>query len=553
MLTQISGDRVPLLLHRYAKLPDDKLDKIEDIADDALKGVVSSSALPLLTGLGVGFGVAGFSGIPIVGMAAGAYFLYSAVDSALQKGKQAEYIKDVGLIAHALKEPDLVRYAEIVGVDAVVDEILQAYSDGQAITPAARKLCQAMGKSPKRRSIATFLEEIKALQDSPHESAALTTALTAATIAPTIAGGTCKIHTAVDDLVNPVRSSYIAAPPRTGKGILIALAMKEFKRLYPDGTLYSYTPKQDPKEHWYWESSDQHFNPDLDQNPTRAAQSLYAMIRHWQSLPSSPDAPILFVCDELSATMARLKPVKMSEVDDSLFTDDNRPFSVWLLDFLIHEASMRQSVDRFVWVMTPLATVSESGVSASALKSLRNYTLASQQNLKFADGGNASFAAPKITADHPLFNRYKTIAYSHDSQSWLPIPTMQADVIDRLSQSTPKLRMWGDMPAPELVWDEAHPAAVFAAGFGQAFMDVEMEQSEPIDYEKRTQLWAWQKLARFPEGLSRKKLWNDAPKSITREVDRFTFDRYLDSAIESGFIFGGEGEPLTQNPDLSPE
>ena len=88
MLTQISGDRIPLLLHRHSKLSDDKLDKIEDIADDALKGVVSSSALPLLTGLGVGFGIAGFSGIPIVGMAAAGYFLYNAVDSAFQKGKQ---------------------------------------------------------------------------------------------------------------------------------------------------------------------------------------------------------------------------------------------------------------------------------------------------------------------------------------------------------------------------------------------------------------------------------------------------------------------------------
>jgi len=81
-------------------------------------------------------------------------------------------------------------------------------------------------------------------------------------------------------MVKPVRSSYISAPPRTGKGILVALAMGEFKQRYSQGFLYTYTPKQDPKEHWYWTSSDQHFNPDLDQNPTRAAQSLYAMIRH---------------------------------------------------------------------------------------------------------------------------------------------------------------------------------------------------------------------------------------------------------------------------------
>jgi hypothetical protein len=548
MLTQISGDRLPLLLHRYSKLSDDKLDKIEDIADDALKGVVSSSALPLLTGLGVGFGVAGFSGIPIVGVAAAGYFLYSAVDSALSKGKQAEYIKDAGILAHVLKEPDLIKYAEIVGPDAAIGEILQAYQDGQTITAAARKLCIAMGKQPKRRTIATFLEEIQQLQPLPHDEAVTNPAA----LAPSSVGGTCQIHTAVNDMVNPVRSSYISGPPRTGKGILEALAMQEFKTRYPKGTLYTYTPKQDPKEHWYWESSDQHFNPDLDQNPTRAAQSLYAMIRHWQSLPSAPDAPILFVVDELSTTLGRLKPVKMSEVDDGLFADDNRPFPVWLMDFLVHEASLRQSVDRFVWVITPLNTVTETGVSAGALKSLRNYTIASRENLKFADGGNATFAAPKITADHPLLSRYQTIAYSHDSQTWLPIPTIAPNDLEHLKQSNPVLKMWGEMPAivGTATWEASSPAAVFTAAYGQAFMDIESSRSDP---EYRVWNWAWQKLARFPEGLTRKRLWDDAPKSITNEIDRFTFEKHLNDAIVQGYILGDESGPLIQNPDRPPE
>ena len=550
MLTQISGDRVPLLLHRYASLSDDKLDKIEDIADDTLKGAVSSSALPLLTSLGVGFGVAGFSGMPIVGLAAAGYFLYSAVNGAIKKGQDAEYIKDAGLIAHALNETALVRYAEIVGPTAAVDEILQAYQDGQPITAAARKLCVAMGKQPKRRTIATFLEEIQALQNLPHDT---TAQASPAAIAPSSVGGTCKIHTAVNDMVNPVRSSYIAAPPRTGKGVLIALAMQEFKQLYPKGVLYTYTPKQDPKEHWYWESSDQHFNPDLDQNPTRAAQSLYSMIRHWQSLPSAPDAPILFVVDELSSTLGRLKPVKMSEVDDGLFADDNRPFPVWLMDFLVHEASMRQSVDRYVWVMTPLNTVTETGVSAGALKSLRNYTLASRGNLKFADGGNATFAAPKITTDHPLLSRYQTIAYSHDNQTWLPIPTIASNDLERLKHSNPSLKMWGEMPSAivgNATWEAPNAAAVFTAAYGQAFMDIEPPSVDP---EYRVWVWTWQKLGRFPEGLTRKRLWDDAPKSITNEIDRFTFEKHLNSAIEQGSILGDESGPLTQNPDRSPE
>ncbi len=475
MLANISGDRVPRLLHRYSALPNPKLDQIEDLADEALKGVVSSSALPLMTGLAVGFGIAGFSGMPIVGAAAAGYFLYNAANSAIQKGKEAEYIKEVGILAHVLQEQNLVRYAEIVGIEAASNEILTAYQDGQTITPAARKLCQTLGKTPKRRSIATFLEEIQSLQTVPNPAQSLTVATTATP--PAIAGGTCKILTAVDDLVNPVRSSYISAPPRTGKGILTALAMRQFKQRYPNGMLYSYTPKQDPKENWYWESSDQHFNPDLDHHPTRAAQSLYAMIRHWQSLPSTPETPILFVCDELSATLSRLKPVKMSDIDDALFTDDNRSFSVWLLDFLIHEASMRQSVDRFVWVLTPLCTVQESGVSASALKSLRNYTLASRENLKFADGGTAAFAAPKISTDHPLLARHQTIAYSHDTQTWLPIPTIPTQDLSHLSQSTPKLNHWGNLPiaTPDSTyqWNSHHPAEeIFTRAYAQSFMDI---------------------------------------------------------------------------------
>ena len=552
MLSSISTDRIPRLLQKYSKLSNEKLNQIEDIADEALSGVISSSALPLVSGIAVGFGMSSISGIPILGAAAGFYFLYSAVNGALQKGKDAEYIKDAGILAHALNEPELIRYAEIIGPDAAVNEVLQAYRDGKTITPAARKLCIAMGKTPKRRSIATFLEDIKQLQTLPDTAYSSPDALAAT---PSIAGGTYQINTAVDDMVNPVRSSYVAAPPRTGKGILIALAMSAYKRRHPTGALYTYTPKQDPKENWYWEASDQHFNPDLDQNPTRAAQSLYAMIRHWQSLPSSPDAPILFVFDELSTTLSRLKPVKMSEIDETLFTDDNRPFPVWLMDFLIHEASMRQSVDRFVWVLTPLATVSESGVSASALKSLRNYTLASRENLKFADGGNATFAAPKITSDHSLFNRHRTIAYSHDSQTWLPIPTVSPEELGKRSASVTKLKLWGDVPAAvsESTWGVSETISeVFARAYTETFvqpMETPIEADTP---EHRISVWAWQKLGRFPEGLTRKRLWDDAPQSIKNQSDRFTFDKHLNSAIDLGCILGNESGPLIQNPDRSP-
>ena len=91
MLASISTDRIPRLLQKYSKLSNDKLDKIEDIADEALGGVMTSSAFPLVSGLAMGFAISSVSGIPIVGAAAGFYFVYSAVSGALQKGKDAQY------------------------------------------------------------------------------------------------------------------------------------------------------------------------------------------------------------------------------------------------------------------------------------------------------------------------------------------------------------------------------------------------------------------------------------------------------------------------------
>ena len=76
------------LTDRYTDLPNETLEQIEDLADDAIKSTLTSSAIPLLLGLGVGGGVAALSGMPIVGALAGSYFIYSAIASALQKGQE---------------------------------------------------------------------------------------------------------------------------------------------------------------------------------------------------------------------------------------------------------------------------------------------------------------------------------------------------------------------------------------------------------------------------------------------------------------------------------
>jgi hypothetical protein len=75
--------------------------------------------------------------------------------------------------------------------------------------------------------------------------------------------------------------------------------------------------------------------------------------------------------------------------------------------------------------------------------------------------------------------------------------------------------------------------------------------TEPESFEHRVWGWAWQKLTRFPEGKTMRELWNDAPKSITTETDRFSFDGFLRTAIDVGFLIETD-DRLTHNSEMQP-
>jgi hypothetical protein len=160
MLAQISGNDYPRLLQRYNKLSDRQLEQIETIADAYLSGTVKSSALPLMGGVGIGLYIGAVS-LPIVGAIAGSSLIYGAISSAIQKGRNAEYIKDSGLLAPFLKERELIAYADVVGVESIVAEIEQAYQEGQKVSSAARRFMRQMGQPLQRRTIARYVESLQ--------------------------------------------------------------------------------------------------------------------------------------------------------------------------------------------------------------------------------------------------------------------------------------------------------------------------------------------------------------------------------------------------------
>jgi len=241
------------------------------------------------------------------------------------------------------------------------------------------------------------------------------------------------------------KSSFFSAPARTGKGVLLAAAIRIVQQRVTEKTLtnvtfWAITPKQDATENWYWATCDKFFNPDIENGDRAlAARGIYDFIRAFTALPRTPQSPTILVVDELTRLVGMLKGIKMEAVDPELFAGDSKTFGDWLLDKLIYSASMSQSVGYYVWVATPSAAVGKQGFTKSDIDSLNIYTLATKDNLKFADGGSAAFSAPKTDANHPVFTRGYGAGYSHQHQRWYHIDDMAKQVVALAAQPPVRL------------------------------------------------------------------------------------------------------------------
>jgi len=259
--------------------------------------------------------------------------------------------------------------------------------------------------------------------------------------APLVVGTKSLLLTLKED----PKSSFFAAPARTGKGVVIAAAIRIVQKRVVEGTLthvafWAITPKQDATENWYWATCDKFFNPDIENGDRAlAARGIYDFIKAFTALPRTPQSPTILVVDELTRLVGLLKGIKMEAVDPELFAGDSKTFGDWLLDKLIYSASMSQSVGFYVWVATPSAAVGKQGFSKSDIDSLNIYTLVTKDNLKFADGGSAAFSAPKTDANHPVFSRGHGAGYSHQHQRWYHIEDMSKQVAALAAQ--PPMRL----------------------------------------------------------------------------------------------------------------
>lgn len=329
-----------------------------------------------------------------------------------QLRRKIENVTGWDLTAPFLSGAELDRYTAIVPPEIVIAEMMIAEVN-RFPTP----------KDAKKR-LKKVTETVATIEPADEPKPTLTTAAI---------GSKLKIGASIGEAVMAMlRCSMICAPPRCGKGVATVVVILAFKQAFPAGWVGSCTIKQYQGEHWYWQWSNRHINPNTGRNldgtyadKVAAAKLIYSIYREWEAQPSSKAAPALLVIDELVDTLGHLSEVECSQVAAELPKD--KTFADWLRSDLITSATLNQCHHRYLLLVSPVNTASGMGFkNASSLTSYAAFILASREDASFTPStGGSIFAAPAIP-DNLDWDDWYAVAYSSKKRDWFGIPAIPA-------------------------------------------------------------------------------------------------------------------------------
>jgi hypothetical protein len=426
--------------------------------------LVHDRALPTETSVGIPLGATVILGVggfaltanPIVGGALAAFPAYAMFKKFKKNWKDNAFERrNPGCVAHLIKtDADMITWIEHHGVDEVRSQLLTALKHRQKLTTCAKRtlnaLCPESELPPKR--VEQFLSAQPALPAA--EGVRITTQLgePSAINVPVqpVQEGVPIPKSICDHYLSDLRSTFLCAPPRTGKGILAAQLMQGFKERFPKGCLLTCTIKQFAGENWYWSYSDAHLNPETktpDQQ-LAAARDIFNLINFWEARQSSADQPCLLVIDEIRDTLNLLGAIPMNAVSSD-YAESKKTFGEWMLGAAISSATLNQCHHRFMLIISPVVSLAGlggiKGVSKDALGSFVGITLAAPKAMQFATGDNGTFSAPRIDPNDPRFLNCHALAYCKNDKQWYPIDSIPKAALDKLANSTPTLKKWNSV------------------------------------------------------------------------------------------------------------
>ncbi len=175
---------------------------------------------------------------PITGALVVGYVLWTAIEKGRSQSRNFEAL-DKGCIAHVLDDSDFRAYARQVGPDKLNDELTYALQEDYKLSDTALEYLETSNPG---------------LLNAPQKPFALPASIATNTDSNTaIAGLPDLTIDIVEAMTSPVQNCAIFGVGGSGKGMLVANALRRIKATNPNRKIFYIDPKSEPKEYGYLE------------------------------------------------------------------------------------------------------------------------------------------------------------------------------------------------------------------------------------------------------------------------------------------------------------
>ena len=319
----------------------------------------------------VGGGILASATTPLLGGILAAYCVVKGMRWAIAADKNKKLIKDVGCIAHVLKPSDFRAYRRQIGDEKILRELQYAESEGMSMSSVAWE----------------FLEDISALEQpalgSTHAKfngvMPLTTPTdihaTRATIDYYDPTAIAKIDI-ISEMSERINNTIVIGIPGSGKGMLIANAIREIKRKHSSLKIFVIDPKAEPKESGYYDVCD--------------------VIKSFACMDAKPSTVAVWAesAFEEYATYAQQQKRTLLIVDEGTMLGNklSQAKSTLLVDKLTSYTSGGDSAGRNVWFLMQSPYVGSASLNLSTTSQMTSIVIAFSENI----GAIAQWKSAKI-------------------------------------------------------------------------------------------------------------------------------------------------------------
>ncbi|MBD2254638.1 hypothetical protein H6G14_25700 [Nostoc parmelioides FACHB-3921] len=319
---------------------------------------------------------------PITGIAIALWSIFSSIQQAREVQRNQVAIREYGCVAHVLDGDDFRAYYQQVGKDALETELKFADQQGYSLSSAALDYLADTGEQGG-------LSVTSSLQAGCFQSLNPNNALPPLPVPSTHTQSSIHKPSNVIDIVAmisaPIRNCIIFGIGGSGKGMLVANALRRIKADSPNRKIFYIDPKNEPGEYGYTDAIvDVIHRKSCDGCcPEEICDWMDEVLDEYTGWANQQEESLLII-DEGSILGDAAKKTKNTRIGT----------------LILHTASLGGAKRKNVWLMAQSPFVGPLGLELSATSQITAIALVSDQNTNVIKQWQRSPILEKIDLDY---------------------------------------------------------------------------------------------------------------------------------------------------------